>query len=177
MTGGSPRDCKLTFFIGRGCAELQILKKWKWPYLLNYEEYCDIILHTKCSQWDCQMTTGIGRGFKFWKKANWPYLLNRLVYFDKILHTHYYWHDLDRGIANSCPRDWKWHLTSVEAVPSSQFWKSENCRTESTIVMKLCIHIDIERCSRSDCQMAFGIGRGFAEVQFLKKSETYGIFW
>ena len=24
----------MSFFIGRGFAELQILKKWKWPYLL-----------------------------------------------------------------------------------------------------------------------------------------------
>ena len=34
----------MTFFIGRGFAELQILKKWKWPYLLNWVEYCDEIL-------------------------------------------------------------------------------------------------------------------------------------
>ena len=26
----------MTFFTGRGFAELQILKKWKWPYLLNW---------------------------------------------------------------------------------------------------------------------------------------------
>ena len=25
----------MTFIIGRGFAELQILKKWKWPYLLK----------------------------------------------------------------------------------------------------------------------------------------------
>ena len=36
----------MTFFIGRGFAELHILKKWKWPYLLNWVEYCDEILHT-----------------------------------------------------------------------------------------------------------------------------------
>ena len=95
------------------------------------------------------MIFGIGRGFakdqileKMW---NWPYPLNLLVYFDKILHTHYYWHDIDRGIAKSSPRDCKWHLTSVEAVSSSKFWKSENGRTEWTIVMKLCIHIDIDK--------------------------------
>ena len=31
----------MSFFIGRGFAELQILKKWKWSYLLNWVEYCD----------------------------------------------------------------------------------------------------------------------------------------
>ena len=36
----------MSFFIGRGFAELQILKKWKLPYLLNWVENCDEILHT-----------------------------------------------------------------------------------------------------------------------------------
>ena len=58
----------MSFFIGLGFAELQILKKWKWPYLLNWVEYCDEILHThwyidKMYPWDCQMTFAIGRGF------------------------------------------------------------------------------------------------------------------
>ena len=34
----------MTFIIGRGFAERQILKKWKWPYLLNWEEYFDRLL-------------------------------------------------------------------------------------------------------------------------------------
>ena len=58
------------------------------------------------------------------KKWNWPYPLNLFVHFDKILHTHYYWHDLDRGIAKSSPRD---------------------------------------------CKMTFNIGRGYAQLQILKK--------
>ena len=66
----------------------------------------------------------------------------------------------------------KWHLTSFEAVPSSKFWKSEYGRTELTIVMKLCIHIDIDKSSPRDCQMSFGIDWGVAEVQILKNSET-----
>ena len=31
----------MTFIVGRGFAERQILKKWKWPYLLNWVEYFD----------------------------------------------------------------------------------------------------------------------------------------
>ena len=31
----------MTFIIGRGFAERQSLKKWKWPYLLNGVEYFD----------------------------------------------------------------------------------------------------------------------------------------
>ena len=58
----------MSFFIGRGFAELKILKKWKWPYLLNWVEYCDEVLHTHwywhdVAQTDNQMTFGIGRGF------------------------------------------------------------------------------------------------------------------
>ena len=36
----------MSFYIGLGFAELQILKKWKRPYLLNWVEYCDEFLHT-----------------------------------------------------------------------------------------------------------------------------------
>ena len=46
LTKSNPRDCEMTFFIGRGFAELQILKKWNWPYLLNLLVYFDKSLHT-----------------------------------------------------------------------------------------------------------------------------------
>ena len=115
----SPRDCKMAFNIGRGCAELQILKKWKRP---NWVDYCDDILHPqliliRCSPRDCQMS--------FWdwsrrcrvsnseKQWNWLYLLKRFEYFDKIMHKHCHWRELDRGIA-------KGHLSSIEAMPRSK---------------------------------------------------------
>ena len=31
----------MTFSIGRGFVERQILKKWKYPYLLNWVKYSD----------------------------------------------------------------------------------------------------------------------------------------
>ena len=151
---------------------------------------------------------------KFWKKWKWPYLLNWMEYFDKLLRKHWYWQDLAQEIA-------KWHFSLVEALPSSKFWKSDNGAiswTEWNIVMKFCIHIDIDKmyrmrlsnmlwdwprrcrgsnfekvkialslelsrilwwnfayalistiCSPRDCQISFGIGRGVAEVQILKK--------
>ena len=100
LTRSSSRNCKMTFIIGRGFAERQILKKWKWPYLLNWVEY-----------------------------------------FDKLLRKHWYWQDLAQEIV-------KWHVLLVEALPSSKFWKSENgpiSWTEWNIVMKFCIHIDIDK--------------------------------
>ena len=85
--------------------ELWRIARWYFAYTL---------ILTRCSQWDCQMTFGIGRGFaevQILKKSETGRgklnLLNLLVYFDKHLHTHYYWHDLNRGIAKSSPRDCK----------------------------------------------------------------------
>ena len=100
LTRSSSRNWKMTFIIGRGFAERQILKKWKWPYLLNWVEY-----------------------------------------FDKLLRKHWYWEDLAQEIA-------KYHFSLIEALPSSKFWKSDNCAiswTEWNIVMKFCIHIDIDK--------------------------------
>ena len=57
------------------------------------------------------MTFGIGQGFAevliLKKVKNRHFLLYLSICFDQILHTHYYWHDLDRGIAKSSPRDCK----------------------------------------------------------------------
>ena len=89
----------MTFIIGRGFAEPQSLKTWKWSYLLNWVEY-----------------------------------------FDKPFRKHWYWQDLAQEIA-------KWHFSSVEDLPSSKFWKSDNGAiswTEWNLVMKFCIHIDID---------------------------------
>ena len=90
----------MTFIIGRGFAECQILKKWKWPYLLNWVEY-----------------------------------------FDKLLRKHWYWQDLAQEIAN-----WYFCQSRLCRAPNSE--KSENvpiARTVKNIVMKFCIHIDIEK--------------------------------
>ena len=56
----------MTFFIGRGFGKIQILKKWKWPYLLNWVEYLELLrkhsywqdLAQKIANWHF-----IGRGF------------------------------------------------------------------------------------------------------------------
>ena len=132
----SPRNCKMTFIIGRGFADCQILKKWIWPYLLNWVEY-----------------------------------------FDKLLRKHWYWQALAQEIA-------KWH-----------FYRSRLCRAPNTEKVKTVLSLELwrilcwnfafilTRCSQWDCQMIFGIGRGFAEVQILKKVklvlslEPFGIFW
>ena len=49
--------------------------------------------------------------------------------------------NLAQGIA-------KWHLSSVEALQSAKFWKSENgpiSRTEWNILINFCVNIDIDK--------------------------------
>ena len=121
LTRCSPRDCQMSFGIGRGFAEVQILKKkkWNWPYLLNLLVYFDIILHTHCywhdldrevaksSPRDRKMTFNVGRRcaeLQILKKWKWP---NWMECCDEILHTHWYWKDIAREIVKchlDCPR-------------------------------------------------------------------------
>ena len=119
ITKSSPRDWKMTFNIGRGCAELQILKKVKMAELsgLLWWNFAYILILTRCSPTDCRMLFGIDRGVAevqiLTKQWNWPYLFKLFEYFDKIMHIHCYWRELDRRIA-------KCHLSSVEAMPRSK---------------------------------------------------------
>ena len=76
----------MKFFIGRGFAELQILKKWKWLYLLNWVEYCDEILRTnwywqnvtqESVKWHLGLVEVLPMieampSSKFWKSENGP---------------------------------------------------------------------------------------------------------
>ena len=42
----------------------------------------------------------------------------------------------------------KWHVSSVEALPSAKFWKSENgliSWTEWNILIDFCVNIDIDK--------------------------------
>ena len=209
LTRSSPRDCEMIFFIGRGFAKLQILKKWWWHYLLNWVEYCDEILHThwywqnvfhEVVKWHLRLAEFLPR-FKFWKKCDyrkmafiigrgfaerkifkkwkWPYLLNWVEYFNRLQRKNWYWQDLAQEIA-------KCHFPSVQVLLSSKFWKSVNgpsSWTERNIVMKFCIHIGIlTRCSPWDCQMTFGICRGFcrglnSEKKWNLTLKPFGIFW
>ena len=58
--------------------------------------------------------------------------------------------------------------SSVGALPTSKFWKSENGTIswiDRNVVMKFCIHIDIEKTYPNDII----IGLGFGELWILKK--------
>ena len=194
----------MTFFIGRSFAELQILKKWKWPYLLNWVEYCFEILHThwywhdvghEIVKWHLGLVEVLPR-FKFWKQWNltlkafgifWQNFADTLIltrsssrnckmtfivgrgfaerqilntvmkfciyididkmYLMRLSNDIWDWLSFCRG-SNSEKSETiaKWHLSSVEALPSAQFWKSENgliSWTEWNILIDFWVNIGI----------------------------------
>ena len=118
------------------------------------------------------------------KKWNWPYPLNLLVYFDKILQTHYYWHDLDRGIAKSSLRDCKMTFNIGRGCDELQIlkkWKWPNwvgyCNeTLHTYSYWQDVVQEIVKCH-------LGLAEALPRFKFWKKSETglsletFWIFW
>ena len=73
----------MTLIMGRVFAECQILKKWKWPYILNWVEYFDKLLRRKHWYWQdlaqeiANWHFFIDRGFaelKILEKWKWPYV-------------------------------------------------------------------------------------------------------
>ena len=123
------------------------------------------------------------RGSNSEKMWNWAYPLNLLVYFDKILHTHYYWHDIDRGIAKSSTRGCKMTFNNGRGCAELQIlkkWKWPNWVDyfdETLHTHWYWYTLILTRCSPRDCQMTLGIGRSVVEVQILKNRETGPISW
>ena len=157
----------MTFFIGRGFTEIQILKKWKWPYPLNWVEYCDEILHThwywhdvahEIVKWHLRLVEDLSR-FIFWKLWNLtlkPFGIFRWNFADTLILTRSSSRNckmtfiIGRGFAErQILKKWKWPylLNWVEyfdkLLRKHWYWQ--------------------------DCEMTFFIGRGFAELQILKK--------
>ena len=169
LTRSSSRDCKITFIVGRGFAERQILKKWKWPYLLNWVEYSDKLLRKhwywqdlaqEIMKWHFSLVEALPSS-KFWKSdkssiswTEWNIVMKFCIHIDidnmyPIRLSNEIWDRLSfcRG-SNSEKSETiaKWYLSSVEALPSTKFWKSENgltSWTEWNILMDFCVNIDI----------------------------------
>ena len=171
LTRSSPRNCKITFIIGRGFAERQILKKWKWPYLLNWMDYFDKLLHKhwygqdlaqEIAKWYFSSVKALP-SCKFWKSDNgaiswteWNNVMKFCTHIDidnvypmRLLNDIWDWLSFCRG-SNSEKSETiaKWHLSSVEALPSAKFCKNENgliSLTEWNILIDFCVNIDIIR--------------------------------
>ena len=147
LTRPSSGNCKMTFTIGRGFAESQILKKWKWPYLLNWVEYFDKLLRKhwywqdlaqEIANWHFSLVEAL-LSSKFWKNDNgaisWTEW-NIVMKFCK--HN-----DIDKMYPMMLSNDtWDW-LSFCRGSNSEKKWDY--------------------------CKMTFIIGRGFVERQILKK--------
>ena len=151
------------------------LEQWR----ILWWNFAYTLILTRCSQWECQMTfwdwSRFCRGSNSEKKWN---LLSLLLYFDKSLHTHCYWHDIDRGIAKSSPRNCKMTSDISRGYAELQIVKKVKMAELSGLLWwNSAYTLILTRCSPRDFQMSFGIGRGVAEVQILKNSETGIISW
>ena len=88
---------------------------------------------------------------------------------------YYYWHDLNREIAKSSPRDCKMTFNIGRGCAELQILKE--AEVSALLWWNFAYTLILTRCSPRDCQMSFGIGRGVAVVQILKNSETGPISW
>ena len=105
----SPRNCKMTFIIGRGFDEC--------PNLLNWVEYFDKLLRNYWYWQDLAQEIANWHFYRSWlcraqilkKSENGPISWTVKKYCDEILHTHWYWQDVANEIV-------KWHLGLVEVL-------------------------------------------------------------
>ena len=161
LTRSSSRNCKMIFVFGRGFADRQILKKWKWPYLLNWVEYFDKLL---CKHWYWQDLAqeivkwhfSLVEAFpssKFWKKM----IMALSLELSGIL----WWNFAYTLILTRCT-PWDCQMTFEIGwvfFPRFKFWKKWDY-----------------------CKMTFIIGRDVADRQILKSKnglslELNGIYW
>ena len=170
LTRSTSKNCKMTLIIGRCFAERHILKKWKWPYLLNWVEYFDKLLRKlwywqdlaqEIAKWHFSSDEALPSS-KFWKSDNgaiswteWNIVMKFCI------HIH-----IDKMYPMRLSNDiWDWlsfaevrilkkvrllqnDTSSVEALPSAKFWVSENgliSWTEWNILIYFCINIDIDK--------------------------------
>ena len=140
LTSSSSRNCKMTFIIGWGFAECQILKKWKWHYLLNWVEYCDKLLR-KYWYWH-DLAQEIAKWlFHRWRLCRAPN--SEKVKMGPISWTVkkiLWWNIAYTLILARCNKEIvKWHLGLVEVLPRFKFWI-----LFWYILIKFCIPITID---------------------------------
>ena len=161
----------MTFGIGRGFAEVQSLKKnetgpisWTFCYILI--KFCIPItsnmilterlpnLAQEIAKWHLTSVEAVSSS-KFWKSYNgdiswteWNIVMK--YWYDKMYPMRlsndiWGWSNFCRGSNSEKSKTIaKWHLSSVEALPSAKFWKSENgliSWTEWNILIDFCINI------------------------------------
>ena len=188
LTSSSSRNCKMTFIVGRGFAERQILKKWKWHYLLNWVKYFDKLLRKhwywqdlaiakwhfshiealpsskfyksdygtiSLTEWNIMMKLCIRIDMSF--EIGWVFAKVQILKKVRLLQMTFI---IGRGFPErQIRKKWKW--------PYLMIWVEYFDRL--LLIFLFCVNIILSRSSPRDCEMSFFIGRGFAELQILKK--------
>ena len=140
--------CKMTDFIGRGFAERQILKKWKWPYLLNWVEYINRLLSKHWYYQDLakRLWNVIFYRCRFCRAPNSEKVKMALslvvfwVLWRNFAYTLVYWQEVAHEIV-------KWHLGMLEVLPRFKFWKrwKLNIKPFGKKMIKFCRQFDVEK--------------------------------
>ena len=147
----------MTLKIGWVFAEVQILKKVR---LLQNDIYHRSRLCQILKKWKC------------------PYLLNWVEYFDRRPRKYWYYQDLAQEIV-------KCHFSSVEVLPSSKFWKSENgpiSWTEWNITWNFaCTLVYWQDVAHEIAKWHLGLVEVLPIFKFWKKwkltLKPFGMFW
>ena len=151
------------------------------PFGIFRYTFAYTLILTTSSPRDCEMAFITGQGFaecQILKKWNGP--ISKIEQnCDEILHIYWYWQDDPKRMRNDI-----YHLSRLCWAPNSTKVKMALSLELSGILWwNFAYTLTLTRCSPRDCQISFGIGRGFVEVQILKKVnlapslEPFGIFW
>ena len=161
LTRSSSRNCKMTFIIARGFAERQILKKSEMALSLKLSGIFANIdtdkIYPKRLRNDIFHWSRLCRAPNSEKKVITALSLelSRILWWNfaytlypmRLSNVTCDWLSFCRG-SNSEKSETiaKWHFSSVEALPSAKFWKSETCLiswNEWNILIDFCVNIDI----------------------------------
>ena len=175
------------FLTGQFVKLLSPTCSWKMSITLNRLEYFDKILHTywywqDVAQEIVKYHLGLAEALpriKFWKSKNSPISWTE-------------WNILIKFCLNI-----DINKISPKRLRNDIFHQSRLCRAPNSEKVKMALSLELSgilwwhfaytliltSCTSWDCQMTFGISRGFAEVQILKKVklalslEPFAIFW
>ena len=152
-------SCKMTFIIGRSFAKRQILKKWKWPYLLNWVKFFDKLLH---KHWYWQdLAQEIANDIFHWSGLCQAPNSEKVVMALSLELSGILW----------------WNFVYILILTRCTPW---DCQMTFQIGW---VFAKVQILKKWDyCKMTFILGRGFAECQILKKRKwpyllLSGIFW
>ena len=163
--------CKMTFIIVRGFAERQILKKWKWHYLLNWVEYFDKLLH---KHWYWQdLTQEIWNVTFHWSRFCRAPNSEKLKMALSLELWRILWWNFAYTLMLTRRSQWDWQMTfGIGRGFAEVQILALSLELSGILWWNFAYTLILTRCTPWDYQMTFEIGWVFAEIQFLKKKKN-----